>query len=83
MCKENRGCLESQLLDWDVFHPDFCNGIPTYFDVSVRSALHPGVLIHFASTSGFAVLQGEMEKDAKHNNLVEAAGGKCFCACAG
>ena len=31
--------------DWpdDVFHPDFHHGRPTYFDISVRSALHAGV----------------------------------------
>jgi len=38
-----------------------------FFDTSIRSALHPGVL---PSTSGFADLKGEME-DVKHNNLME------------
>ena len=36
----------------DIFHPDFYNGHPTYFDVSVRSALHSGVLSHSAITPG-------------------------------
>ena len=29
----------------DVFHLAFCNRSPAYFDVSVRSALHPGALL--------------------------------------
>ena len=38
-------------------------------------AVHSGVISHSASASGFAALKGEMEKDARHKNLVEAAGG--------
>ena len=62
----------------DVFHPDFHNGHPTYFDISVRSALHSGVITHSASSPGFAALKGEMEKDAQHRDLVEDAGGVFF-----
>ena len=63
----------------DVFHPDFHNGRPTYFDISVRSALHSGVITRSASSpAGFAALKGEMEKDARHRDLVEAAGGVFF-----
>ena len=72
--KRTEGVRESATRPGDAFHPDFCNGRPTYFDVSVRSALHPGVLIHSTSTSGFAALQGEIKEDAKHNNLVEECG---------
>ena len=69
---------ESASRPGDVFHPDFHNGRPTYFDISVRSAVHSGVISHSASASGFAALKGEMEKDARHKNLVEAAGGVFF-----
>ena len=68
---------ESASRSGDVFHPDFHNGRPTYFDISVRSALHFGVITHSASSPGFAALKGEMEKDAQHRDLVEDAGG-CF-----
>jgi len=34
-------------------------------DISVRNTLHPGVLVHFASSLGLQPLKGEMEKDAK------------------
>ena len=50
------------------------NSHPTCFDVSVRSALHSGVLTHSAITPGFAALKREMEKDARHKEFVEAAG---------
>ena len=50
----------------DVFHPDFHHGRPTYFDVSVRSALHSGVITHSATSPGFADQKGEMEKDVWH-----------------
>ena len=59
----------------DVFYPDFHHGHPTYFDISVRSALHAGVVTHSALSSGVA-LRGEMEKDARHQGLVET--GVCF-----
>ena len=51
---------ESAARPGDIFHPDFYNGHPTYFDVSARSALHSGVLSHSAVTPGFAALRGEM-----------------------
>ena len=56
----------------DVFHPDFHNGHPTYFDISVRSAVHSVV------SPGFEALRGEMEKNSRHRRLVEAAGGLFF-----
>ena len=74
---------ESASRPGDVFHPDFHNGHPTYFDISVRSAVHSGVITRSASSPGFAVLKGEMEKDARHRDLVEAAGGVCFPTCSG
>ena len=69
---------ESSSRPGDVFHPDFHNGHPTYFDISVRSAVHSGVIAHSAVSPGFAALRGEMEKDARHRGLVEAAGGVFF-----
>ena len=53
----------------DVFHPDFCNRHPTYFDIS---AVRSGVITHFAFSPGFVALKGEMEKDAWHRRLDEA-----------
>ena len=73
---------ESASRPGDVFHPDFHNGHPTYFDISVRSAVHSGVITRSASSPGFAALKGKMEKDARHRDLVEAAGG-VFSTCSG
>ena len=69
---------ESASRPGDVFYPDFHNDHPTYFDISVRSALHSGVITHSASSPGFAALKGEMERDARHRDLVEDAGGVIF-----
>ena len=69
---------ESSSCPGDVFHPDFHNGHPTYFDISVRSAVHSGVITHSTLSPEFAALRGEMEKDAQHRRLVEAVGGVFF-----
>ena len=68
---------ESASRPGDVFHPDFHNDRPTYFDISV---IHSGIITHSRSASlpGFAALKGEMEKDARHRDLVEDAGGVFF-----
>ena len=52
--------------------------LATYFDISIRSAVHSGVIAHSAVSPGFAALRGEMEIDAWHRRLVEAAGGVFF-----
>ena len=78
VCREQGVSVESVSRPGDVFHPDFHNGRPTYFDISVRSVLHSGVITRSASSPGFAALKGEMEKDAWHRDLVEAAGGIFF-----
>ena len=64
VCREQGMSDESASRPGDVFHPDFHNGHPTYFDVSVRSAFHSGVISHSAFSPGFAALKGKMEKDA-------------------
>ena len=71
--REQRISGESATRPGDVFHPDFCNGSTTYFDILVRSALHFGVLVHSASTPGFAAIKG---KDVKYKDLVDAVGSK-------
>ena len=64
---------ESSSCPGDIFHPDFHNWHPT-FDIYVRSAVHSGVITHSTLSPGFVALKGEMEKDAQHRRLVEAAG---------
>ena len=56
----------------DIFHPDFSNGCPTYFDTSVRNSLTPGNITSL--TAGVAGLRGEAFKDAKHFSEVEGTG---------
>ena len=78
MCGRNRRCLGNLLLDLVIFFIRILTVVipPTYFDVSVRNALHSGVVSHSAIIPGFAAFRGEMEKDDQHNMLVEAAGGE-------
>ena len=73
MFVRNRECLVNPAASrpGDVFHPDFHNGRPTYIliRISIRSALHSGVITYSASSPGFAALKGETEKDAQHRDL--------------
>ena len=62
----------------DIFHPDFVQGKPAYFDVSVRNSLQPQFLCRAASLAGAAGEAGEMAKDARHEEGVIAAGGVFF-----
>ena len=43
----------------DVYHPDFTNGKPTYFDVSVRNTLQPSSIIMASTNAGVASSSGE------------------------
>ena len=62
----------------DMFHPDFVQRKPAYFDVSVRNYLQPQFLCRAASLAGAAGEAGEMAKDARHEEGVIAAGGVFF-----
>ena len=61
-----------------IYHPDFSDGHPTYFDVSVRNTLQPGNHNRASTDAGAAAIAGEMEKDSKHAGAVEEAGGRFF-----
>ena len=78
VCQEQGASGEPSSCPCDVFHPDFYNGHPTYFDISVRFAVHSGVITHSALSLGFAALTGEIKKYAQHRGLVKAAGGVFF-----
>ena len=74
--REQRVSGQSKDRPGDIFHPDFSDGIPTFFDVSVCSPLNPGIINSTSALAGGAGLQAEMSKDNKHADCVEAAGGK-------
>jgi hypothetical protein len=52
----------------DVYHPDFDQGCPTYFDISVCNSLQASYIIQAAIHAGVA---GELEKDYCHNSSVQ------------
>ena len=58
----------------DVFHPDFEQGLPTYFDLTVRNSLQPLYIAQAAQHAGVAAEAGEKEKDCKHEGLVPTTG---------
>ncbi len=72
--REQRVSGESQARPGDIYHPDYSNGYPTFFDISVRNTLQPSVINRAASSAGVAASEGEAQKDQKHKALVEEAG---------
>ena len=82
LLKENAGTRREQgcsTLSFDrtgdVYHPDFSQGKPAYFDVLVRNSFSPSHIINAASKAGVAAEAGECEKDLQHDENVAAAGG--------
>ena len=75
-CRKEQRCAGSRLdRPGDVFHPDFVHGKPAYFDVTVRCPLQESLLGRSAVSAGVAAAKGEEDKDAHHDELVQAAGG--------
>ena len=59
----------------DIYHPDFIDSRPTYFDITIRNTTQPGLISSASSNAGAAAASGESSKDAKYNASVSAAGG--------
>ena len=75
-CRKEQRCAGSRLdRPGDVFHPDFVHGKPAYFDVTVRCPLQESLLGRSAVSAGVAAAKGEEDKDAHHDELVQADGG--------
>ena len=74
--REQRVAGDSQRRPGDVHHPDFLDGRPTFFDISVRNSLQPNHLNEASTSAGVAAAAGEAEKDAKHRSSVEQGGGR-------
>ncbi len=82
LLKENAGTRREQgcstlFIDrpGDVYHPDFSQGKPAYFDVSVRNSFGLSRIINAASKAGVAAKDGECEKDLQHDENVAVARG--------
>ena len=58
----------------DIYHPEFLDGVPAYFDVTVRNSLLPQFVSLAATNPGAAVEAGEKEKDSKHDDEVTRVG---------
>ena len=66
--REERIWGDSRDRPGNIFHPDFDDCRPTYFDISVRHTLQPGNLNRASTNAGAAAVAGEMEKDQKHEH---------------
>ncbi|XP_062518264.1 uncharacterized protein LOC134193447 [Corticium candelabrum] len=60
-----------------VYHPNFTNGKPAYFDVSIWNTMQPSYIIPSSTLAEAAAFAEGEEKDAHHQADVEAANG-CF-----
>ena len=67
------GSTESCLRD--VFHPDFLEGRPAYFVVTVRNSLQPLYVTKSAVRAEAAAEAGEEQEDIHHEDRVRTAGG--------
>ena len=75
VCREQRITGDRQDRPGDIYHPDFSNGKPLFFDISVQSSLQASFISQCSITTGVAGARGEMQKDEKHRQLVEENGG--------
>ena len=62
----------------DIFHPDFADGRPAFFDITVRNTVQAKYVCEAAEMAGAAAMAGEMEKDYKHEDSVLKCGGQFF-----
>jgi len=76
--REQRVTGDSQTRPGDIFHPDFSDGRPGYFDITVRQSLMPCFIARAAVTAGAAAVAGEQAKDHQHLARVEDAGARFF-----
>ena len=56
----------------DIFHPDFSDGKPTYFDISVRNSLLPQFLSRASFVAGIASSADEIDKDINYYHSVSS-----------
>ena len=73
--REQRCTADNQSRPGDVFHPDFEQGSPTYFDISIRNSFQTQYITKAAQYAGAAAEAGENEKDRRHEAFVTATGG--------
>ena len=75
--KEQRCSSDNSMRPCDVFHSDFEQGLPTYFDATVRNSLQPLNNVQAACPAGVTAEAGENEKDSGPETLVAATGSVC------
>ena len=76
--REQRVSGDNQSRPGDLYHPDFYQGCPAFFDVSVRNTLSPSYISQASVSAGAAAAAGEALKDKQHEANVVAAGGQFY-----
>ena len=61
-----------------MYHPDFSDGHPPYFDVSVLNTLQLGIPNRASTDAVAATIAGGMEKDSKMLGLLRRLGATSF-----
>ena len=74
---EQRVNGDSNTRPGDIYHPDFDNGKPSFFDISVSNVLQPSTISTAVNACAIAESR-EISKDNKHRSVVETAGGSFF-----
>ena len=79
---DNPGVLREQRCSFnkgdrsgDVYHPNFVQGKPAFFDVTVRNSSTDNCVNNCSFQAGAAAEAGEMAKDLRHDANVTASGG--------
>ena len=68
VCREQRITGDCHDRPGDIYPPDFSNGKPSFFDISVRSSLQAS---QSSITTGVAGARNEMQKDEKQLKKME------------
>ena len=74
MLHQQRVSGDHQSQPGDLYHPNFCQGRPAFFGVSVCNTLSPSIISHASVSAGAAAATGEALKGKHHKNNVVAAG---------
>ena len=76
--REQRCSSDNSTRPGDVFHPDFDQGRPTYFDIKVRNSLQLSYIVQAAHHAVAAAETGEKEKEQHHEAHAGYSNRKCF-----
>ena len=75
---EQRVCGDNQSWTGDLYYPDFCQGYPAFFNVSVCNTLSVSIISQVSVSAGAATAAREAFKDKQHEANVVGRGGQFY-----